>query len=155
MSGTETESTFSTKTASEGDIRAVMTSLSIISEADLIVAGYSVEDATEQMIAWSTEGEAVTILNDETPIAILIFLNVDQNVLGTSFMTTAGFFEADVSPNDFVRKYIDVKMKALPGVALVLTTYSQHPSLATWYRLMGFRAPATDGISYTFVRDPR
>ncbi|MGX5843601.1 hypothetical protein ACWGTI_23045 [Mesorhizobium sp. ArgA1] len=140
--------------AIESDIKSVMTSLSATSAGELITAGRTIEEATEQMVEWSGEGEAIAIDSDNSPIAILIFRDEDANVLGTSFMATEQFFTGWL-PTRFLKRYVDAKMKKLPGVAVVSTTYSQHPSLHRWYRLMGYRDPATDGVSFTFVREPR
>ena len=144
----------SARKASEADIGHVMRHLSDISAGEVAITGYTIDEATAQMLKWAEEGEAVAITIDDFPIAILVFKSEDLNVLETSFMATQPFFNGSL-PTRYLKRFLDDKMKKRPSVAVVSTTYSRHPSLHRWYRRMGYRDPATDGASFTFVREPR
>jgi hypothetical protein len=139
----------------KADIKAVMNSLSEVSASELQAAGYSVDQLADLMQQWARGGEPVVVLDRATPIAILIFQRTaTANVLGTAFMATEGFFGGRSQPTRFLRKYLDQKMRKMPGVALVSLTYSQHPTVERWYRLMGYGDAKVEGAGRTFTRGP-
>lgn len=153
-----------TRTATKADIKRVMKSLSDISSEELRHAGYldetghiDLNQPTTMMINAARTDDAVTILNRAEPIAILILQPESSTVHTTMFMATEGFFgEGNWAPTRFLRRYLDVKMKRKPGVTLRSMTFSRHPQLLKWYRLMGYGAPEPrpDGNGNTFTRSP-
>lgn len=150
------------RTASKADIKAVMKSLSDISSEELRHAGFvddggeiDLDQPTKMMIDAARTEDAVTILNKAEPIAILILITETKTLLTSMFMATGGFFgEGNSAPSKFLRRYLDAKMKKLPGVVVKSMTFSRHPQLEKWYRFMGYGAPepAPDGNGNTFTR---
>lgn len=144
-----------TRAATKADIKAVMKSLSDISASEIQAAGYSIEQSTDYMHQWAAGGDPIVVLDRATPIAILIFQQSGTpDMRGTAFMATEGFFGGRTQPTRFLRKYLDRKMEKLPGVSLLSITYSPHPTVDRWYRLMGYGEPKVQGASKVFTRTP-
>jgi hypothetical protein len=132
-----------------------MKRLSKVSLDEIRAGNYTIEEVTDAMLQlWRASG-GVTILSWAKPLAVLIFTPIPgQKSLGTAFMATDAFFGDAWKPSRLLRRYLDRKMATLPGISLVSYTYSTHPELARWYRLMGYGAPTVEGAKHTFVRPP-
>jgi hypothetical protein len=141
--------------ATKHDIKRVMENLSKVSLDEIAAGGYVINDVTDTIIELWRRSGGTTILSRADPIAVLIFTQLPDGTLGTSFMATEAFFGSRWKPTLFLRHYLDRKMDKLPDVSLMSFTYSTHPEVARWYRLMGYGDPMTDGKRNTFVRAPR
>jgi hypothetical protein len=143
------------RSALKADVRHVMKNLSAVSASELRTARASVENTSRSMATLLKTHGGVAILDRAEPIAILIFQPTrDPKLMSTAFMATEKFFGAAWKPTRFLRRFLDQKMEAMPGVSLRSTTFSTHPELARWFRLMGYGEPQVEGSSYTFFRRP-
>lgn len=143
------------RSATKADIKHVMKRLSAVSEGELKAANASAETTAKSLAGLLKLHGGTTILDRAEPIAVLILRpSKDPELMITAFMATEKFFGGAWKPTRFLRRHIDQKMSALPGTSLRSTTFSRHPQLARWFRLMGYGEPQVEGASQTFFRKP-
>ena len=141
--------------AEKADIKYIMKNLSAVSAGELEAARASAENTARSLAALLKVHGGVTILDRAEPIAVLLMMPTrDPRLMSTAFMATEKFFGAAWKPTRFLRRHLDARMASLPGVSLRSTTFSTHPQLARWFRLMGYGEPQTEGASHTFFRRP-
>jgi hypothetical protein len=143
----------STRAATASDVRDVMANLSDISGAEVFAAGYTLHSGTQLMVQTRKRHGATAIVEGDQAIAILIFDRSNQTEWSTLFMAKEPFFRSGRSePTKALRRHIDGVLRSNPGVALSSITYSTHPELARWYRIMGYGEGKPEGRGTRFRR---
>ncbi len=143
------------RSATKTDVKAVMKNLSEVSKSELSHAELSPEIAKKMMLDAMKASEAIAFLERAEVMAVLIFNQVAQNEFSTMFMATEKFFGQRGRPSLYLRRYLDGRFASNPKLVLTSETYSDHPELHRWYKLMNYDPGVKEGARTRFIRRAR
>lgn len=126
--------------------------LSEISKDELEQAGYTPQSARKLLFTLLLDSDAIVILERATPIAILIIQTTAEDICETYFVGTEAFFTG-ARPTLHLRKLVDKRLATKHRhMKLVSISFSAHPELLRWYKLMGYELGEQKGRYHKFVR---
>ena len=123
------------RTATVGDLEAVFSDLANRLEEDYVSSGLGMRNTKDAFVMNLKEGRAYALVEGDQPLAIVAWSERDGAVY-TLFAARRTFFTA--STVRFCKKHIR-QIQALEGnLPLRHRSWLDSPSVAKWFRLIGF-----------------
>ena len=123
------------------DILTIAAAPSEQTESELRKMGLTPWQATKWFREWIAKGDAVTVVDGETPIAVFGHIkhgdNKDRRL--TWFLAAPAYFNLGMRGIRTTRKYLDSVMSWWPGVVFESHSGSDHSATARWFSLLGYR----------------
>lgn len=132
------------------DAATIFADLSEATRTELLRTGNDAWTALRAVKHLRDEGEAVTIWNGATPVALFGSLPIRPRVRTTWFFGANAFFNTGMAGVMFGRRFMREQQERHPGDVFESRSWSVHPDLVRWFELQGFRHVENDGTSHLF-----